>query len=75
MNQFPRAYPKDLEIRRHRHAQRPFRYDGSHLAAVTFSRGRYAFEVVLTITRGVPRDLKSVTLEAAEAFGATKTAP
>jgi hypothetical protein len=75
VDKFSRAYPKDTGTVSIGTLTGRFGTDGSHLAAATFSRGRYAFEVVLTITRGVPRDLKSVTLEAAEAFGATKTAP
>lgn len=75
VDQFQRAYPKDLSAVTVGTLTGRFGTDGSHLAAVTFSRGRYAFEIVLTATRGAPLDLKSVTLQVAEAFGATKTAP
>jgi hypothetical protein len=75
VNQFQRAYPKDLSSVTIGRLTGRFGTDGSHLAAVVFSRGRYAFEIVLTATRGAPRDLESVVLQAAEAFGATKTAP
>jgi len=75
VEKFKRAYPKDTGTVAVGTLTGRFGTDGAHLAAVTFSRGRYAFEVVLTVTRGAPLNLKSVTIEAAEAFGATKTAP
>jgi hypothetical protein len=71
---FARAYRSDLAPVTIGTLRGRFGTDGSHLAAVTFCRGRFAFEVVLTATRGVPRDLKSVVVQAAEAFGSTKTA-
>jgi cytoskeletal protein RodZ len=75
VDEFQRAYPKDLSAVTIGTLTGRFGTDGLHLAAVTFSRGRYAFEIVLTATRGAPLDLKSLTLQVAEAFGATKTAP
>jgi hypothetical protein len=75
VDEFQRAYPKDLASVTVGTLSGRFGTDGSHLAAVTFSRGRYAFEIVLTATRGAPLGLKTVTLQVAEAFGATKTAP
>ena len=72
---FPKAYGKDLGSATIGSIAGRFGTDGSHLAAVTFSRGRFAFEVVVTVTRGAPRDLRSVTLQAASAFAATRTTP
>jgi hypothetical protein len=75
VDQFQRAYPKDLSAVTIGTLTGRFGTDGAHLAAATFCRGRYAFEVVLTATRAAPLDLQPFVLQAAEAFGATKTAP
>jgi hypothetical protein len=75
VDKFQKAYPKDLSVVEIGTMIGRFGTDGSHLAAAVFSRGRYAFEIVLTVTRGAPRNLESVVVQAAEAFGATKTAP
>jgi hypothetical protein len=75
VDQFQRAYPSDLASVTVGTLTGRFGTDGSHLAAVTFSRGRFAFEIIATATRGAPLDIKSIALQAAEALGATKTAP
>lgn len=48
-----------------------FGTDGTLLASVSFVRGRYVFEVVLTVPGGSPSDAKSAAVSAANAF-ATK---
>jgi hypothetical protein len=48
-----------------------FGTDGSHLACVSFSRGRFAFEVVVTVVRGTAAAQKSATVKLAEAVAAT----
>lgn len=45
-----------------------FGTDGARFATVSFVRGRYVFEVVLTSSTGAPADLKAATTQAAEAF-------
>jgi hypothetical protein len=75
MARFPRAYPEDVSPVTVGTVTGRFGTDGSHLAAVAFVKGRYAFEVVTTVVRGDPLDLKSLTLEAAAAFAATQIAP
>jgi hypothetical protein len=72
---FQRGYPKDLSAVTIGTLSGRFGTDGAHLAAAVFSRGRYAFEVVATVTRGAPLDIRPYVLQAAAAFGATKTAP
>ena len=74
VDQFQRAYSKDLSTITVGTLAGRFGTDGSHLAAIVFSRGRYAFEIVATATRGAPIDLKPIVLQAAQAFGATRTA-
>ncbi len=49
-----------------------FGTDGSRLAAVAFSRGRYAFEVVATASRPDPKQVRDITLGAAAAFPAAR---
>ncbi len=72
---FQLAYPKDLAVVTIGTLTGRFGTDGSRLAAVVFSRGRYAFEIVATTRRGAPVDLEPLVVQAAGAFGATKTAP
>jgi hypothetical protein len=72
---FKSAYPHDLASVKVRDVSGRFGTDGAHLAAVVFSRGRFAFEVVATSRRGSPRDVKTQTLQAAAAFAASRTAP
>ena len=45
-----------------------FGTDGQRLAAVSFARGRYVFEVVLTSSTGSPLTLKAKALQAAATF-------
>lgn len=45
-----------------------FGTDGARFATVSFVRGRYVFEVVLTSSTGAPADLKALATQAAEAF-------
>jgi len=47
-----------------------FGTDGSRLAAVVFSRGRFAFEVVVTVVRGEPATQEAVAIKLAETFAA-----
>jgi hypothetical protein len=67
-----KAYPKDLRnVTVGDYAGR-FGTDGSHLASAVFSRGRYAFEVVMTASEGAPSALLPATLEVAGAFPAAR---
>ena len=45
-----------------------FGTDGTQLASIAFTRGRYAFEVVLTADGASPKTLKALAIKAAEAF-------
>ena len=45
-----------------------FGSDGKRLATASFSRGRFAFEVVLTSSSGSPGDLREAAVQAASAF-------
>lgn len=74
VDKFPKAYSKDLGTITIGTLSGRFGTDGTHLAAIVFSRGRYAFEIVATAVRGAPRDLRPVVLQAAQAFAATRTA-
>jgi hypothetical protein len=74
VDKFPTAYSKDLGTVTLGTLSGRFGTDGTHLAAIVFSRGRYAFEIVGTVTRGAPRDVKQLVIQAAQAFGATRTA-
>lgn len=47
-----------------------FGTDGSHVAALTFSRGRFAFDVVVTVNTGDPAAVKAQAIAAAKAFPA-----
>jgi hypothetical protein len=67
---FPRAYPKDPQTVKVGVQSARFGTDGSHLAAVAFSRGRYAFEVVVTSSKGVPASLKDTVVKVATALPA-----
>jgi hypothetical protein len=67
---FPRAYPKNLQTVTVGIQSARFGTDGSHLAAVVFSRGRYAFEVVVTSSTGAPASLKAITIKVAAALPA-----
>lgn len=45
-----------------------FGTDGARFATVSFTRGRFAFDVVLTSATGAPAELKVDAIKAAEAF-------
>jgi hypothetical protein len=47
-----------------------FGTDGAHLAAVSFVRGRFGFEVVATAVSGDPKQLKTLVIQAASALPA-----
>lgn len=49
-----------------------FGTDGSRLATVAFARGRYAFEVVITVSDGEPASAKDAAVALAREFGATR---
>lgn len=66
-----RAYPRSGATVRVGMLSGRFGTDGSHLAALTLSRGRYAFEVVLTSAKGAPSGLKDWTIRTARAIPAT----
>jgi hypothetical protein len=67
---FPRAYPKDQQAVTVGVQTARFGTDGSHLAAIAFSRGRYAFEVVVTSSKGAPVGLKDIAAKVAAALPA-----
>jgi hypothetical protein len=67
---FPRAYPKDQQALRVGVQSALFGTYGSHLAAVAFSRGRYAFEVVVTSSKSAPASLTDIAVKVAEALPA-----
>ncbi len=48
-----------------------FGTDGTRFATVSFSRGRYAFEVLVTVNGVAPKTAKSVASEAAKVFPAS----
>ncbi|HEY5484687.1 MAG TPA: hypothetical protein VIK31_12930 [Propionibacteriaceae bacterium] len=50
-----------------------FGTDGSRLAVVAFSRGRFAYEVVVTVRRGTPEAQRSVALKLAGTFAAARS--
>lgn len=45
-----------------------FGTDGTRFASVAWSRGRFAFEVIVTTTSSPPKSLKTVAVTASEAF-------
>jgi hypothetical protein len=49
-----------------------FGTDASHLAVVAFSRGRFAFEVVVTVVRGTPAAQMATAVQLAETFAAAR---
>lgn len=49
-----------------------FGTDGQHLATVSFARGRYAFEVIVTASNEAPEDVRDIALQLAAAFPAAK---
>jgi hypothetical protein len=70
--QIERAYPRDGESVRIGSYSGRFGTDGSRLAAVVFSRGRYVFEVVATASRPGPTAVKDIALAAAATFPAAR---
>jgi hypothetical protein len=72
VDQLGSAYPANAEDVTA--GTRPARFgtDGSHLAAVAFSRGRYAFEVVATASRPDPSIIRDITIAAAASFPAAR---
>lgn len=49
-----------------------FGTDGNRLATIAFARGRYAFEVVVTVPEGDPAAVRDATIVLAREFQATK---
>ncbi len=49
-----------------------FGTDGGRLATVAFARGRYAFEVVVTVSEGEPASVRDAAIALAREFGATR---
>ena len=45
-----------------------FGTDGTRFATVSFARGRYAFEVIVTVEGVPPKSFKTIALDAAKAF-------
>ena len=70
-----RAYARDAQAVTVGTLAGRFATDGSHLAAVAFSRGRYAFEAVATASRPDPALIKDITVQAAAAFPAARMRP
>jgi len=70
LSRFATAYPRNVARVTVGDVSGKFGTDGAHLASVAFVRGRYTFEVVATAVRGNPKDLKSLVIQAAEAFSA-----
>jgi len=72
VDQLPRAYPANAESLVVGAYPGRFGTDGSRLAAVAFSRGRFAFEVVATASRPDPTKVKDIALAVAAAFPAAR---
>jgi hypothetical protein len=70
---FSKAYPKSLADVNVGDVSGRFGTDGAHLAAVSFVRGRFGFEVVATAVSGDPKQLKTLVIQAASAFAAAHT--
>lgn len=68
---FPKAFPHDLAAVKVGTAAARFGTDDSRSAAIAFVRGRYAFEVVSTATRGTAAAIQPFVLKAAAALAAT----
>jgi hypothetical protein len=62
------AYPDDSETVMVEGVEAYFGTDGTRLATVVFTRGHYVFEVILTVERGAPVDMKDYAVEVAEQF-------
>jgi hypothetical protein len=72
VEQLSRAYASNAATVTVGTRQGRFGTDGSHLAAVAFSRGRYAFEAVATASRPDPSTVGDITIAAAAAFPAAR---
>lgn len=72
VEQLPRAFPQSGQTVTIGSRSGRFGTDGSRLAAVAFSRGRYAFEVVATAARPDPTKIKDIALAVAAAFPAAR---
>ncbi len=66
-----KAFPKDAGGVRVADLAGRFGTDGSHLACVSFSRGRFSFEVVVTVVRGAAAAQKTAAVKLAEQVAAT----
>lgn len=66
-----KAFPKEPGGVRVADLSGRFGTDGAHLACVSFSRGRFAFEVVVTVVRGTAAAQKAATVKLAEQVAAT----
>ena len=67
-----RAYPSDGASVKVGVVDAYFGTDGTRLATVAFSRGRYAFEVILTADAVEPRTLRGVATDLAGEFEVTR---
>lgn len=65
------AYPKNPQTITVNGVPAYFGTDGEIFAVVAFSRGRYAFEVILSSESGAPSALLNMAVKAAEAFPAS----
>jgi hypothetical protein len=72
VDQIGLAFPANAEAVTIGTQQARFGTDGSHLASVVFSRGRYVFEVVATASRPDPLKIRDITIAAATAFPAAR---
>lgn len=63
-------YPRDVAAVKVNGVPARFATDGKHLATVTYTRGRYVFEVVMTSAQS-PVKQQAAVLAAATAFGTT----
>lgn len=67
---FDEAYPKNASTVKVADVSAAFGTDGAHLAAVSFVRGRYGFEVVATAVGNDPKAIKALVLKAAASLSA-----
>jgi len=66
------AYATDAATVRIGREQGYFGTDGSRLATAVFSRGRYVFEVVVTVSEGTPSAAREATVSLAGEFQASR---
>ena len=67
-----RVYSKDAESVTVGVTEAYLGTDGSRIVAVAFARGRFAFEVLLTVHEGAPVDSRGVAIELANQFEAAR---